>query len=106
MNTKVEEVYPSGDLRNLFGALAAFDTERQRARRVAELNEKIRKVGTRCGDCDKWMKSRICPKEHNVNGYTRGPSCDGFICTQFVESASATNHRATLIAALNQEQGK
>jgi hypothetical protein len=39
-----------------------------------------------CGDCHLWMKSRECPKEVNVNGYSRGPSADGIICDKFVRS--------------------
>ncbi|MCL8299415.1 hypothetical protein [Pseudomonas mosselii] len=37
----------------------------------------------RCGNCDHWMKSRECPAEKNVNGMSRGPSCEGFACAQF-----------------------
>lgn len=37
----------------------------------------------RCGNCDHWMKSRECPAEKNVNGMSRGPSCEGVACTQF-----------------------
>lgn len=37
----------------------------------------------RCGECDKWMKSRECPRERNVNGWYRGPSCDDAPCNQF-----------------------
>jgi len=37
----------------------------------------------RCGDCDFWMKSSLCPKEHNVRGYSKGPSCDAFPCDKF-----------------------
>ena len=42
----------------------------------------------RCGDCDKWMKSRECPRERNVKGMSRGPSCHDFTCDQF-----AAKHR-------------
>lgn len=33
----------------------------QREARKAELRADIKKVA--CGDCDKWMKSRECPRE-------------------------------------------
>ena len=42
----------------------------------------------RCGDCHKWMKSRECPRENNVKGISRGPSCNDFTCYQF---AAKTN---------------
>ncbi len=38
----------------------------------------------RCGDCDNWMKSRQCPREHNVKGMSRGPSCNDYTCDKFV----------------------
>jgi hypothetical protein len=56
----------------------------------------IAKIGTRCGDCDYWMKSRDCPREHNVNGYTRGPSCEGIPCPKFKECRLTTARRAEL----------
>lgn len=37
----------------------------------------------KCGDCQHWMKSRICPKEHNVNGHSRGPSCGDTPCEKY-----------------------
>ena len=37
----------------------------------------------RCGDCSHWMKSSECPREHNVKGMSRGPSCDGMACDKF-----------------------
>lgn len=36
-----------------------------------------------CGNCYFWMKSRDCPREHNVNGQTRGPSCSDVACGKF-----------------------
>ena len=47
---------------------------------VAEAVESTR---PKCGTCQHWMKSRICPKEHNVNGYSRGPSCNAVPCDQY-----------------------
>ncbi|POA52102.1 MULTISPECIES: hypothetical protein [unclassified Pseudomonas] len=41
------------------------------------------KAKPRCGNCDHWMKSRECPAEKNVNGMSRGPSCEGIACSQF-----------------------
>lgn len=42
-----------------------------------------------CGSCDKWMKSSECPREKNINGMSRGPSCKSPICGQFVWAASS-----------------
>jgi hypothetical protein len=45
-------------------------------------------IRKRCGDCDNWNKSRLCPKERNVNGYSRGPSMNDFTCPSFVPDFS------------------
>lgn len=37
----------------------------------------------KCGNCSSWMTSRECPAEKNVNGQSRGPSCEGIACQQF-----------------------
>lgn len=50
-------------------------------RGLDEIRERLRK--RRCSDCDFWMKSSLCPKEHNVRGYSKGPSCDAFPCSKF-----------------------
>ncbi|WP_462402244.1 hypothetical protein [Pseudomonas sp. Marseille-QA0332] len=42
----------------------------------------------RCGNCDFWMKSRECPVEKNVNGMSRGPSCEGIACSKFKQCPS------------------
>lgn len=36
-----------------------------------------------CGNCYFWMKSRDCPREHNINGRCRGPSCSDIACGKF-----------------------
>lgn len=72
---------------------------RQRQARMAELAVAIAKV--RCGDCDHWMKSRRCPREHNVNGRNKGPSCEGSICEQFSEDSSSAGLRAKRKAELD-----
>jgi hypothetical protein len=41
------------------------------------------------------MKSRECPREHNVNGMSRGPSCNALACDKFVAKDAAT---AALVA--------
>lgn len=54
--------------------------------RINEWNDDTLKKYIRqktCSDCDKWMKSSLCPYEHNVRGYSRGPSCSAFPCSKF-----------------------
>lgn len=43
----------------------------------------------RCGDCAKWMKSRECPRERNVKGMSRGPSCNDYPCDQFAAKSGS-----------------
>ncbi len=50
--------------------------------KIKELQQML-KSGDECGDCDHWMKSSRCPKEHNVGGYSKGPSMSGMICGKF-----------------------
>lgn len=89
------------DLRNIFDAFLEAD------RRMGEIAAKQRELARltkiarkRCGNCDKWMKSRECPREHNVKGMSRGPSCEDMICGQFVSSPNHLKWIAELNAAL------
>ena len=50
--------------------------KRERARIQSDAHPK-------CGNCHFWMKSRECPAEKNVNGQSRGPSCEGIACQKF-----------------------
>ena len=43
-----------------------------------------------CGHCSHWMKSSECPKEINVNGYNRGPSCNTIACDNFKSTEKET----------------
>ncbi|CDX26739.1 hypothetical protein MPL3356_60527 [Mesorhizobium plurifarium] len=72
--------------------LSAYE---QHIDKIRRLRVQLAECGRYCGACDKWMKSRECPKERNVNGYSRGPSMKDFKCNQFVESASAQKHRSS-----------
>lgn len=47
----------------------------------------------KCGECSKWMKSRECPREHNVKGMSRGPSSGDGACDKFVARDDATAAR-------------
>ena len=44
----------------------------------------------KCGECYYWMKSRDCPREHNVRGMNRGPSCGDGACVKFKAKDAAT----------------
>ncbi len=37
----------------------------------------------KCGRCEHWMKSKTCPQEKNVNGFSQGPSRNGSPCPKF-----------------------
>ncbi len=43
----------------------------------------------RCGNCYFWLKSRDCPREKNVNGQSRGPSCNGSPCEKYRSKGEA-----------------
>jgi hypothetical protein len=81
----------SADGSELWEWAGRFSQAVHRQARIAELGAQIRKVT--CGDCSRWMKSRECPRERNVNGWNRGPSCEDLPCGIFSESASSTKLR-------------
>lgn len=64
----------------------------QRLSELAQRRDKERELrrwaAPSCGGCYWWMKSRDCPREHNVNGMTRGPSADALPCAKFKPSKS------------------
>jgi hypothetical protein len=90
----------SSDGREIWDWAAKLSAHTQRVHKLRQLQADIASIGKRCGDCDKWMKSRECPAEKNVNGFSRGPSCNGFICKAFVECRYATARREELRAEL------
>jgi hypothetical protein len=75
------EISPDGG--EIWDWASRFSEHIHRQARIRELAADIARSG--CGDCKNWMKSRECPKEHNVNGYSRGPSRNAPICSLFVE---------------------
>ncbi|RSZ60012.1 hypothetical protein HF313_14960 [Massilia atriviolacea] len=91
-------------LDQIFDALGRADSAMQKQVRINELTNDISKIGRRCGDCDKWMKSSGCPAERNVKGRNVGPSCESIICKSFAEAGSATRRRADLTERLQGEQ--
>lgn len=86
----------SGDGREIWDWAAKLSEHTYRMDRMRKLSADIRVIGTRCGDCDNWMKSSQCPQERNENGRQRGPSMNGLKCIQFVETHQATARRETL----------
>lgn len=52
----------------------------------------------RCGSCFFWMKSRDCPREKNVGGMSRGPSCNERVCPKFKITQGAIDQRLRLMA--------
>lgn len=93
------QVSPDGH--EIWDWAARFGNALHRQARIAELNAQIRKV--RCGDCAHWMKSRVCPRERNVNGWNRGPSCEDMPCGIFSEdpqSAKLRDERRAELAVL------
>lgn len=91
----------------VFGLMNGFSDHMHRIHKMRELGAEIRGIGTKCGDCQHWMKSSSCPREHNVNGYTRGPSSGDFKCGKFVETKAAADRRETLtleLAAIQEQQ--
>jgi hypothetical protein len=81
----------SSDGREVWDWAARFSQAVHRQARIAELGAQIRKVT--CGDCSRWMKSRECPRERNVNGWNRGPSCEDVPCGIFSEDGRSTRLR-------------
>lgn len=59
-----------------------------------------------CGNCFFWMKSSLCPREHNVKGYSQGPSMSGLACKKFERTKSAEEFLAQRNKMLNEEPSK
>lgn len=80
----------------------ANQQRRTRAARIKDIEHSLR---PRCGNCFHWMKSSQCPQERNVNGYSRGPSCDAHPCAKFTESAVTLKRLKDELAELRKAQG-
>ena len=74
--------FNAGDLRSLLFAAACPVHARQV---FGEPEPEIKIRSRRCGDCYFWMKSSLCPRETNVNGWNRGPSMDDWPCEKFMQ---------------------
>jgi hypothetical protein len=59
-----------------------------------------------CGNCQHWMKSRVCPRERNVNGMTRGPSSGDPACKDFALTPRVAKLKADRIAAVEARMAK
>lgn len=91
----------SGDGREIWDWAGKFSEAVHRRDEMRKLSIEIRKIGTTCGDCDKWMKTSMCPAEKSdISGYSKGPSCNGLKCQQLIETKQATERREELKAKL------
>lgn len=52
----------------------------------------------RCGSCFFWMKSRLCPREKNVGGMSRGPHSGEQACPKFQITQGSIDNRIRLMA--------
>ena len=76
--------YQPGDIRGDFERFADALGRISRLQHIERLKREADQTDRRrCGNCTKWMKSRICPKEKNVNGYSKGPSSEAAACSEF-----------------------
>lgn len=80
----------------IFGAFNKFSEQVHgidlQRKHMQHLRERAQK---NCGHCYWWMKSRDCPREKNVGGMSRGPSCSGLPCEKF---RSTDDHAASVAA--------
>ena len=88
----------SSDGREVWDWAANLSNHLHRECRKQELRAELRVIGTVCGDCDNWMKSRLCPRERNINGRNHGPSMNELVsgCKSFIESLAETERRDKL----------
>ena len=84
-------------MENLPGVFDALISAAGHCARIDGLRSKARSKDESgracCGHCNHWMKSRQCPKERNVNGYSRGPSMNGLPCSLYAEDPAAEAYR-------------
>lgn len=84
----------SNDGREIWDWAARLSAHTSRLDKMRRLRAEISQMDRVCGSCHFWMKSRECPKEKNVNGYSRGPSSGSPKCGQFVMTKSTAELRA------------
>ena len=91
----------SSDGREIWDWAGKLATWSIRQDKIRELKQGIRDLEPRCGTCQFWMQSCNCPREKNVNGYSRGPSMSGPPCSKHVEDNWTTELREKRKAELN-----
>ncbi len=74
------------EIDNIVSAFDRFSKIVQLKDMVSRARESAKPV---CGSCYFWMKSRECPRERNVDGMSRGPSCEAPICGKFRQTNSS-----------------
>ena len=87
----------SNDGREVWGWAHALSAEVQLRHALREATEKLNKLGTRCGDCAKWM-CNTCPREKSsMSGYKQGPSADAARCaSDYAEGRDIPRRRESL----------
>ena len=87
-----------------------FDRFLEADARLSELAEFRRRLqearqtdSRRCGNCNHWMKSRDCPRERNVKGFSRGPSMGAPACDQFSLEKWVADLKAKRLADLDRD---
>jgi hypothetical protein len=88
-----------GDFKKICDAFAGLSN-------IARLRDKVaiatRAHDKRCGNCIHWMKSRSCPRENNIDGMSRGPSCDDPVCSKFsITKTAIENQKRCIHEAIN-----
>jgi hypothetical protein len=88
----------SSDGREIWDWAKRLSEHTHRLHDMRELRRDIARIGRECGGCDNWMKSRICPREKNVNGWNRGPSMTDPVmnCQTFVQAPSEIARKGEL----------
>jgi len=72
------------DLRDDLGRMVNAIGKISSLRELSDMVDRAREATVpKCGRCSHWMKSRICPREKNVNGISKGPSCNALPCDKF-----------------------
>lgn len=72
---------------------------RSRDMELAKLRREIQACEPRCGNCDRWMKSMLCPRETRTRaGRRAGPNSNTFPCEKFAMEGYVADRRGELVA--------
>lgn len=80
MNREIELTGVPDEVNNI---LSGFQRLSEITQLYSKINNLSRWINKRCGNCDKWMCSNLCPQERNVNGRKKGPSMNAYGCDLF-----------------------